>query len=334
MLARHLRRLRLAAAAILLTLAAAACIQPGPGAPVDSPDPSVLRVGQTSYLYSTSTVLSSQRYNVPVWSSTDQHTWRFRGEAFPATAFPSWASTAQTWAPSVMQRSDGKFVLYVSPWAPGLNHHAVAAAVASSPVGPFDGRGIAPVQASGAANDTSRGAIDPSPVTYGGAPYLLWKSDVWPPSPAHPARLLARRLRPDGLAYAAGSPEVVLLTGHAGWQGFIVEGPSMLPTARGAILFYSGNFYASTAYATGWARCPAGPTAPCTDATPSKALVATSGKLLGPGGAEVVRGPGAAELAYHGWTNGSANYAPWGTATRRLWISSLAVDAGGVPHLS
>ena len=64
--------------------------------PVDFPDPSLLRVGSTTYAYAT----NGPGGNVQVIRSSDLRTWQRLPDALPE--LPAWAAPDFTWAPSVL----------------------------------------------------------------------------------------------------------------------------------------------------------------------------------------------------------------------------------------
>ena len=70
------------------------------------PDPFVLHVGQTYYLY----VTNGPGGNVPLYTSTDLIHWNVQGDALPDQ--PTWALPGTTWAPEVMAFGKSRYVLY------------------------------------------------------------------------------------------------------------------------------------------------------------------------------------------------------------------------------
>ena len=94
------------------------------------------------------------------------------------------------------------------------------------------------------------GSIDPHPfVDRDGTPYLLWKADGnasgrQPPVLPAPA---ARRSRPRGRCRP-------LLPNDAAWENPLIENPALVRVA-GYLLLYSGGWWESESYATGYATC-------------------------------------------------------------------------------
>jgi beta-xylosidase len=144
------------------------------------------------------------------------------------------------------------------------------------------------------------GAIDPgSFVDADGTRYLVWKNDgnccgedTW---------LQLQKTSPDGLTLAG--PPVKLIKEDKPWEGNLVEAPTLVRHGSQYTLLYSANSYAGDKYVTGYATAPR-LTGPYTKAP--QPLLTTSGTgIIGPGGQDVVHGPGGTDyLAVHGWDQG------------------------------
>ena len=86
----------------------------------------------------------------------------------------AWARGGLTWAPDVSQRADGRYLLYYTAHSIAINRQCIGAALASSPLGPFEPVGTGPLVCD--AGDA--GDIDPSSfVDTDGRRYLLYKND-------------------------------------------------------------------------------------------------------------------------------------------------------------
>ncbi len=211
----------------------------------DFPDPFVLRVGDTYYLYSTNTA----GYHVPVLTTSGITGSGSRHDALPT--LPAWSAGDEVWAPSVLQRGSA-FVLYYATRPSGSNGLCISAAIAAQPAGPFVDRSSGPMIC------PSTGAIDPSPfVDANGQAYLLWKND----GPA--ASISSQPLDPTGLRLV-GAPST-LLTANQAWENHVVEAPSMVRDGSSYYLFYSGGQWNTANYAIGYAVCTS-PSGPCTKA--------------------------------------------------------------------
>jgi len=291
-----------------------------PGKPYNQnfPDPTVLRVGDTYYAYATATGGSY----LPVMTSTDLQTWTARPAYDPgrplnkdpyfndALPYPAaWGAdrpsdsrlTKEVRSPGVA-RIGGRYVLYytvlqqVSP-----PRYCISVAMSQSPLGPFTDSSSGPL----VCDPDPVGSIDPEPfVDADGSAYLVWKSEGV--AGQVPTRLWSRRLTADGLGFD-GPPAVELLHTTAAWEGNVIENPSMVRFDGALILFYSGNEWASSSYATGYAACDS-PLGPCTKQTVDAPLFASGGDRLGPGGASAFVDGGLLRVAYHWWNAPYTNY--------------------------
>jgi beta-xylosidase len=258
---------------------------------LDFPDPFVLQVGDTYYAYAT----NGNDKQVQTATSKDLQHWTPGPDALPTVA-KKWAYNGATWAPEVMKIGD-RYVLYYT------TSQKIGRAVASTPLGPFVDDSSRPL----VDQLTLGGSIDASPFRDDdGRLYLYWKNDG--NSIGQKTRIWVQRLSPDGLR-VVGNP---VDTGEANdqvWEGQVVEGPTMWKHGGRYVLFYSGNDYASDAYAVGYATCK-GPLGPCTDA-PENPILTTKCAAHGPGHNAIF----GAWTAYHSWNTAHTR--------RQLWISPL-----------
>ncbi|HEX2381234.1 MAG TPA: glycoside hydrolase family 43 protein, partial [Acidimicrobiales bacterium] len=222
----------------------------------DAPDPTVVRVDDTYYSFTTNVGLFGGIANVPVSRSSDLTNWTLIAEALPTLG--SWAAVGFTWAPSVTQIA-GKWVLYYTALDAASGRECIGVALANQVIGPYvDSRGAPLV-----CQLDHGGSIDPSPYRNAqGQWWLTWKSDdnaiggtpgIW-----------SQPLAANGQSLT-GSPTVLLIADRA-WETGIVEAPVFLDAANKLWLFYSAGPYASVRYAAGYGVC-AGPSGPCTKQT-------------------------------------------------------------------
>jgi beta-xylosidase len=86
----------------------------------------------------------------------------------------------------------------------------------------------------------------------------------------------------------------------AGWEGSLVEAPTLWREGDDLFLFYSANDYASEFYAAGYATCES-PLGPCVDA-PDTPILETNCEAAGPGHQALVRDEeGDTWIVYHAW---------------------------------
>lgn len=276
----------------------------------DAPDPFVLADGDRWALYSTQVGF----HNVPVATSADLATWSPPTDALPE--LPSWAEWGRTWAPGVLARPGG-FVLYFAARSAVTGRQCIGAAASKLATGPFSSPAAEPL----VCQPELGGSIDPFPfVDADGAPYLLWKADG--NALGRASVLFSQRLAPDGLSLAGDA--VPLLRNDAAWEAPLIENPALLGVDGRYLLLYSGGWWESDGYATGYATCDT-PLGPCTKVTTQRPLHASDPGVAGPGGATVVAGPaGDLWLAHHGWAPGLVGYATGGA--RSLRFASLRWD--------
>lgn len=285
------------------------------GTPVvngDFADAAAIRFGDDLYAFSTNTADA----NIPAWRV---HLNRVGaddlGDALPV--LPAWAEPGFVWAPAAAKLSDG-YVLYYSTRVAGTSMQCVSRATSATPAGPFVDDSAAPM----VCQEDLGGTIDPSVVAdLDGQRWLLFKNDgnccgfetsIW-----------SARLSEDGLEVI--EPFHRLLAAEPGWEGNLIEGPSMLVDDHAAYLFYSANAWDSVNYAIGVARCdsPAGPCARITDGEP---WLSSTRFARGPGGQEFFDALGSTWMIYHGWYRGDDVKAG---AQRRLFVDLVEVGSDG-----
>jgi hypothetical protein len=207
-------------------------------------------------------------------------------------------------APNGRYSQYGRFCIYVS--------------TAATPLGPFSSASSKPIVCPSTTSDPA-GAIDPDVYTdpSTGHAYLTWKTE----GNAHGnlPHIWAARLDASGTKLAT-TKHLLLKSQNAGWEGVIVENPSMVDYEGHWFLLYSGNQWQTVAYAVGYAVC-SGPLGPCTRAPNNPILQSVTGRW-GPGGADAVVDPrGRLLTSYHAWEDRSG---PFGTGNRRMLVAELA----------
>lgn len=299
----------------------------------DFPDPTVWRVGSRFYAASTTVAALS----LPVTTSTDLRTWTAAPSSDPENPQPydalptppRWAQVATTrsgrewvasWAPSVATLVDRRtrkatwVAAYAVPRADGKR--CLSLARSTTPLGPYVDNTTAPLACG------TYGAIDPEIFVDRGAFWLLFKVEGRPDS------IWVRRLNGSASGFAPGTRAYRLLAARLPWEGVVVENPAMIRFKGSLYLFYSGNGYGSTKYATGYARCKR-ITGPCKRVS---RLLRTGRYLAGTGGADAfVDRRGYLRLAYHAWRTGNVGYpndasclqTSAGCAQRRMYVATL-----------
>ena len=275
------------------------------------PDPFVLKVGGVYYAYATNTV----EQNVPTLRSRDLVRWTRGPDAMPALA--PWTLRGRTWAPEVLRRRDGKYVLYYTARSFDANAQCIGRAVSSSPAGPFVDRATRPFLCQKAQG----GSIDASPFRdSNGALYLLWKNDG--NCCGKPTYIYSQRLSPDGMKLV-GKPRR-LVREDAAWEGALVEAPTLWKERGRYYLFFSANAFNTEDYAVGYATCRR-PLGPCRDARDNPILESAC-RALGPGHQTVVEDDdGDTWFVYHAWPPEQVGSVVPG---RLMWIDRLLWQNG------
>jgi hypothetical protein len=297
--------------------------EPGKPYSANFPDPSIMRVGNTYYAYATAT---GGAY-LPVMSSTDLQTWIARpaynpgpplnsdpyfNDALPRPA--SWAYdrpvggrlTKEIWAPGVERFGNTYVAFYTTRLGSNPNKFCISYATSSSPLGPFVDNTSGPLHC----DADPKGSIDPEPfIDADGSAWLLWKSEGVPGS--MPTRIWSRRLNANGIGFVPGSSQHELLRTTAGWEGNVIENPSMVRHDGHLYLFYSANEHLSADYAIGYAEC-ASPAGGCAKRTQDAPLLGNRWVVIGPGGPSAfVDAQGNLQMAYHWWNYPYTNYPPY-----------------------
>ncbi|MDP8910499.1 MAG: glycoside hydrolase family 43 protein [Actinomycetota bacterium] len=269
-------------------------------------DPFVLRVGDTYVAYAT----NAEGANVQTLRSRDLVRWRAGKDALPKLG--RWAVEGRTWAPEVLRRRDGRYVLYYTAQSLELSAQCIGRAVSKSPDGPFVDRSRRPF----ICQKAEGGSIDASPFTDdGGALYLLWKNDG--NCCGVETFIYAQRLSPDGLTLLGKRARLVKQ--DASWEGELVEAPTLWKERGRYFLFFSANAYYNESYAVGYARCRR-PLGPCKDSAENP-ILETACRAVGPGHQAIVRdGDGDTWIVYHAWPPDAVGSEFPG---RVLWIDRL-----------
>lgn len=274
-------------------------------------DPGVTKAGDRYVMVCTS---GNAANAFPIRTSRDLVHWERNGHAFPAEARSKWAS-GDFWAPEIHQVGD-HWVVYFSARNKADGSLAVGAGTADNPLGPYTDIGHPLV------HDPNPGVIDAHYFDDGDKHYLTWKVDGNAVGASTPIRI--QELSPDGTSLV-GSPKTIL-TNTEGWEGPLVEGQWMIRRGDYYYLFYSGNSYASTAYAVGVARATS-PLGPFTKATGP--ILVSNNAWSGPGHGSVIIGPSGDWVhVYHSWVAGKVGQAPG-----RLVLVDRIFWRGGWPHM-
>jgi beta-xylosidase len=267
----------------------------------DFPDPFVLEVDGTYYAYAT----NGNGKQVQTLTSPDLVHWKPGPDALPQVG--GWTSNGNLWAPEVLARDDGTYVLYYTA------NRCIGRAVADHPLGPFADDSDAAL----VCEQAEGGSIDASPFRDDdGSLYLYWKNDA--NSIGQTTWIYVAPLSDDGLELE-GEP-VRLVSNDAGWEGGVVEAPLMWKEDGRYYLFYSGNGYEGDLYAVGYATCER-PLGPCEDA-PENPILKSACAASGPGHNALIRKGDETWTLYHAWP------AETNDDKRVLWLDRVAWEDG------
>lgn len=292
----------------------ATALRPGAGLLLGTPiyngdfaDPYVLAAGDAFYAYSTNT----RDANVPLLVVRNSPTARYAGDVMPD--LPAWSEPGAVWGPAVLALDD-RYILYFATRVRGTQMQCISRAVADHPEGPFIDDSTEPV----VCQTSLGGSIDPSFVTdRDGHHRLLFKNDG--NCCGIPTSIWSQPISEDGLD-VVGDPSL-LLTAEPGWEGDLIEGPSMVVTGDQYLLFYSANAWDSPDYAIGWASCES-PEGPCSRVEDGPWMDSTR-FAHGPGGQEFFEAVGDVWMVYHGWTDSEAEASD---AQRRLYVDIVEFE--------
>ena len=293
--------------------AAAGYLTISPTYDADFPDPSILKVGNTYYGYSTQSGYSL----VPGLISTNGVNWQTN----PANIMPnvpSWANNTNNWAPSVKFNSSlNKYVMLYTLHNKNPSTQCIGKAISDSPNGPFMDNNLAPF----ICQPTLGGSIDPSVFTdANGTSYIYWKNDG--NNINAPDNLWVQQL--DSSYNLMGSAKSILSSTQA-WQNGIIEGPNMAIINSKYYLFYGGSRYYDSSYAIGYATCSSA-IGPCTDSS-SNPFISSLGDMYGPGSPELFQdSQGNNIMAFAAWHGAIAGT----NAFRALYEVILTSNAKGV----
>ena len=263
----------------------------------DLPDPFLLDVGGTYYLY-LSSAFGDSTQNVPVLKGAPGHWSKRPIDAVPD--LPAWTAgdptksglTGFSWSPAVYKIGD-HYVMYFAPQVRGSTptQHCIAIALSPDPAGPFL---VDP--APFVCQRNLGGDIDPQLFVDPHGPdgptrpdYLIWKSDNNSTPGDGVDTIWAQPLSNDG-STLEGRP-VPIFTPDESWQRPLVEAPQMALSPTGALwLFFSaGEGFFTPNYGMGAVRCT-GPLGPCSDPLPGP-LITSNAQGAGPGEETYFVGP-------------------------------------------
>ncbi|PGH05884.1 hypothetical protein GX51_02665 [Blastomyces parvus] len=226
--------------------------EPGPHQVIskDFPDPAFLKVGADWYAFGT----NAYNNKVQVAKSSDFESWRVLNTDALASLGP-WEMSRDIWAPHVIERDDGRLVLYYSARPKEFPpHHFVGAAISEGrdPAGPYHA-----LDEPFASHIKQGGSIDSAGfLDTDGSRWVVYKIDgnsignggdcgnSVPPIVQTPIHL--QRVKGDGVT-KIGKPITILDRDES--DGPLIEAPSLIRSSEGVyFLFYSSHCFTSPKY--------------------------------------------------------------------------------------
>ncbi|KAI5991362.1 glycoside hydrolase family 43 protein [Pisolithus marmoratus] len=253
----------------------------GPVISANFPDPAILVTLNVTYAYAT----NSGNINIQVATSYDNGTtWTLLDGVDALPDVGPWATVNLTWAPDVIDRGDGTFVMYYAAESPSQMTHRVGAATSTNPVGPYTPQ-TQPI----ACQTAGGGAIDPAGFQdVDGQRYIVYKVDG--------NNLGGEMMEADALT-PTGDPVQILDRGPQ--DGPLIEAPVLILHNGTYVLTFSSNCYNTDLYDISYATAPSvfGPYMKAS----SPFLVTGDDGLTGPG--EVTPTPDGTFMVFHATVN-------------------------------
>ena len=227
--------------------------RPGDGL-IDVADPHVIKVGDTWFLYGT-----SSGAGLEVWSSTDLASWAYGGLVWQPTP-ASWNDNGSFWAPDVVETPDGYYLYYTASGRIGVARSA-------SPLGPFvdlldhplvgggyggvgDGVYVGTPSSPDPLLDLDEHAIDAFLLRASDGSLTLYFSN------SEPVPVISALRMADYSTPLDAAPTVLVEAQVNGWEGVVREGPWVVEHGGMFHLMYSGNMANTTCYGVGDALGP------------------------------------------------------------------------------
>ncbi|KAJ5124987.1 Glycoside hydrolase family 43 [Penicillium bovifimosum] len=220
------------------------------GLNTDFPDPSFLKAADNKW-YAFGTNGNGKR--VQVATSDDFVSWTLLDvEALPTLS--SWETDIDHWAPDVVMRNDGKYVMYYSGEAKSnLRHHCVGTAVADNPTGPY-----VPSDTPLSCRLDQGGSIDAAGfLDKDGSRYVVFKVDGNSignggdcnngVEPLVSTPILLQKVAEDGVT-PVGDAVQILDRNTADGDGPLVEAPNLILSGDTYFLFYSTHCFTDPGY--------------------------------------------------------------------------------------
>ncbi|KAL5432521.1 hypothetical protein PMIN07_007736 [Paraphaeosphaeria minitans] len=270
------------------------------------PDPSITNEGGTWYSFGTGNGKDFQSAK-----TTDfKKGWtRFKKSPLLAIREATWAGqmasgSSGLWAPDVMRRTDGKYVMYFAAQdKQKISQHCIGGAIADTIEGPYH-----PVNDFHQCNRTANGVIDPAWFKDAdGSQYIVYKTEI--PANFLEIREVASSGPAEGVRWIGNAVQLLRVNGQGFSDGNNIEAPYLFKRGGVYFLTYSTHITMDGSYDVQYATAKSvrGPY------TRVREPLLRSGtqygcKLVGPGGASFQRfvglgkGEEGTRVVFHGLT--------------------------------
>lgn len=300
----------------------------GPVVTTDFPDPAIIKVDNTWYAFGTQSAFDYKDIKIQVATSTDFNSWSIVQGKDAVGKLPSWVNSTDplVWAPDVIQRDDGSFLMYFSASvADNTKYHCVGTATSDSIEGPYNSNSDTPF----ACPTDQGGAIDASGFRDSdGTRYVLYKIDANANGDGgtcgntegtiQSTPIIIQQVQEDGVSKIGGAMQLIT---NGPDDGPLVEAPSMMKAEDGTyVLFFSSNCYETTNYDVAYATSNS-PTSGFVKQPPL--FVTGTNGLIGPGGASIATD--GTHMAFHGYASQSDV-----GASRAMYVATISVSGGKV----
>ncbi|KAI6037864.1 glycoside hydrolase family 43 protein [Pisolithus marmoratus] len=286
----------------------------GPVISADFPDPAILVTPTVMYAYAS----NSGDINIQVATSDDDGTtWTLLNGVDALPDVGPWATVGLTWAPDVIDRGDGTFVMYYAAESPSQTTHCVGAATSTNPVGPYTPQ-TQPI----VCQTASGGVIDPAGFQdVDGQRYIVYKVDgnnlggggaCGNANGQYSTPIMLQMMEADALT-ATGDPLQILDRGP--YDGPLIEAPALILHDGTYVLTFSSNCYNTDLYDISYATAPS-VSGPYTKAS-SPLLVTGDDGLTAPGGATLT--PDGTFMVFHATVNSNP-------LTRYMYTATISWD--------
>ncbi|KAK5165219.1 uncharacterized protein LTR77_009317 [Saxophila tyrrhenica] len=219
------------------------------------PDPSIIRTNNGWHIFSTNAVVDGERINVQAGYSPDFTDWTYRNNYDALPSLPPWVDpiSPSVWAPDLIRRPDGTFIMYFTALNRNISHHCLGYATSKTVEGPYYPDSPEPW----ICHASQGGAIDPSGYhdQRTNKRYVVYKVDGNAighggecgntVEPIVPTPIMLQQVADDGHTFVGEARQIL---DRDDGDGPYVEAPSLSFLDGRYVLFFSSQCYVSPKY--------------------------------------------------------------------------------------